>query len=41
VRKGKGDRTFLNLTIAQAGRPCHDGRGGIKGSRTFLIKGDS
>jgi len=29
-----GDRTFFNRTIAQAGRPCHEGRGLIKGDRT-------
>ena len=37
----KGSRTFLNRTIAQAGRPCHDGRGWIKGDRSFCRKGDS
>ena len=29
----KGSRTFLNRTIAQAGRPYHDGRGWMKGDR--------
>jgi hypothetical protein len=33
-----GDRTFLNRTIAQAGRPCHDGGGWIKSYRTLRMR---